>query len=185
VSVARDAGWRGTFGGGGHRTHRALLLAVPALLTVHNLEELLAMPRALPAIAARLPDAARGLLPAVTLPMFAAVLAVATVVPWVVALLAAAGRRTALYPLLVIQATVLLNVASHVVSAAALGGYAPGLATALALNLPFGIHLLRRARREAWIGRRAWMMLFPLALVVHGPILVGLLWLAARITGAS
>lgn len=164
---------------------RALLLAVPALLTVHNLEELLAMPRVLPGVAERMPDAARGILPAVTLPAFAAALAVATVLPWIVALLAAAGRRPALYLLLVVQATMLVNVGSHVASAALLGGYAPGLATALALNLPFGIYLLARARRERWTGRRAWNLLFPLALVVHGPILVGLLWISGRITGAS
>lgn len=168
-----------------HTPGRALLLAVPALLTVHNLEELLAMPRVLPSVAERMPDAARGILPAVTLPMFAAALAVATVLPWIVAGFAVAGRRTALYLLLVIQATMLVNVASHVVSAVVLGGYAPGLATALALNLPFGIHLLARARRERWIGRRAWNLLFPLALLVHGPVIIGLLWIGARITGAS
>lgn len=167
------------------RPERGMLIAVPVLLTVHNLEELLAMPRVLPSVAARMPDAVPGILPAVTLPAFAAALAVATVLPWIVALFAAAGRRTALYLLLAVQATMLVNVASHVASAALLGGYAPGLATALALNLPFGILLLARARRERWIGRRAWNLLFPLALAVHGPVLIGLLWIGGRITGAS
>jgi hypothetical protein len=167
------------------RPHRALLVAVPVLLTVHNLEELLAMPRGLPVLAARMPDALRGIVPAVTPPAFDAALAVATVLPWIAASFAVAGSRTALYLLLAVQATMLVNVASHVAAAAVLGGYAPGLATALALNLPFGIHLLGRARREAWIGRRAWAMLFPLALVIHGPLLAGLLWTAGRIAGAS
>lgn len=166
------------------RPDRALLLAVPALLTVHNLEELLAMPRVLPTVVARMPDAARAVLPSVTLRTFAAAVAGATVLAWVVAGLALVGRRTALYLLLLIQATMLVNVASHLASAAMLGGYAPGLATALAVNLPFSVYLLGRARREEWIGRRAWGMLFPLALVVHGPVLVGLLWISGAITGA-
>jgi Protein of unknown function with HXXEE motif len=164
---------------------RALLLAIPALLTLHNLEELLAMPRVLPVLAARMPDAARAVFPAVTLPMFAAAVTVATVVPWAIALAATAGRRTGIHLLLLVQATVLVNVASHLAAAAALGGYAPGLATAILVNLPFGAWLLGRARREGWIGRRAWAMLFSLALVVHGPLLVGLLWISGRITGAS
>jgi hypothetical protein len=166
------------------RPDRRLLLAVPALLTLHNLEELLAMPRALPAIAARMPDVARAVLPAVTPPMFAAALAVATAVPWAFAAMALAGRRAGVYGVLLIQATLLVNVASHLASAAFLRGYAPGLATALFVNLPFSVHLLGRARREGWTERRGWAMLFPLALVVHGPGFVGLLWLSGRLTGA-
>jgi hypothetical protein len=168
----------------GHPADRRLLLAVPALLTLHNLEELLAMPRALPAVQARLPDAARALLPSVTLPMFAAALAVATVLPWVFAAMALAGRRGGVFLVLLVQATLLVNVASHLAFAALLRGYAPGLATAVLVNLPFGIHLLRRARREGWTGRRAWSLLLPLALVVHGPVLIGLLWISGRITGS-
>lgn len=168
----------------GRPADRRLLLAAPALLTLHNLEELLALPRALPAVHARLPDAARAVLPSVTLPMFAAALAVATVLPWVFAGMALAGRRGGVFLVLLVQATLLVNVASHLVSAALLRGYAPGLATAVLVNLPFGVHLLGRARREGWTGRRAWSLLLPLALVVHGPVLVGLLWISGRITGS-
>lgn len=163
---------------------RRLLLAAPALLTLHNLEELLAMPRALAAVAARMPDAARTVLPAVTLPMFAAGLAVATLLPWAVAWMALSGRRGGVYGVLLVQTTLLVNVASHLASAAFLRGYAPGLATALLINLPFGVHLLRRARREGWTGARGWTLLLPLALFIHGPVLIGLLWLSGRMTGA-
>jgi hypothetical protein len=166
------------------RPDRRLLLAVPALLTLHNLEELLAMPRALPAIIARMPDAARTILPAVTLPMLAAALAVATLVPWGLAWMARAGRRGGVYGVLLVQATLLVNVASHLASAAFLRGYTPGLATALLINLPFSVHLLRRARREGWTGARGWTLLLPLALLIHGPVLIGLLWLSGRMTGA-
>jgi Protein of unknown function with HXXEE motif len=180
-AAAGTAGAAGPF----DASRRAAIIAVPAILTVHNLEELLAMPRVLPTLADRLPEAVRGVFPSITMAQFAAALAVATVVPWALALLALAGRRGALRLLLVVQATMLVNVASHLGSAAMLGGYAPGLATALALNLPFSIYLLRRARREQWIGPRAWTLLFPLALLVHGPLLVGLLWILGRSAGTS
>ena len=43
----------------------------------------------------------------------------------------------------------LLNVLAHLLSATMLTrGYAPGLATALLVNLPFSLYLFRRARRE-------------------------------------
>ncbi|HEX8242934.1 MAG TPA: hypothetical protein VF541_05550, partial [Longimicrobium sp.] len=59
-----------------------------------------------------------------------------------------------------------------------LRGYAPGVATALALNLPFSIHLLRRAYRERWIGRRTLVLFLPLAVLLHGPVILGVIWLA-------
>jgi hypothetical protein len=81
--------------------------------------------------------------------------------------------------LLLIQTVVLVNVFSHAaVAAFVLHGYAPGVLTALAINLPFSIYLLRRAARENWLSRRALTLLLPSALVVHGPILVGLMILA-------
>ena len=165
---------------------RALLLAVPALLTLHNLEELLAAPRFIPVVAARLAAIgfALSLPPALTPRAFAVAVTVATVVPWIIAVAAVAGRRTALYLLLVVQATMLVNVVPHLVSALIRGGYAPGVVTAIAINLPFSVYLLGRAWRERWIGRRAWGMLLPLALVVHGPVLFGLLMASAWIAGA-
>lgn len=46
-------------------------------------------------------------------------------------------------------ATLLLNVAWHVTAALMLfGGYAPGLVTAVALNLPLSVLVLRRAAAE-------------------------------------
>jgi hypothetical protein len=90
--------------------------------------------------------------------------------------------RTCLAPLLLIQATLLLNVVWHVVAAIVLfDGYAPGLATALLLNLPFSVYLIRRAAREHWVSRRARWALLPSALAVHGPILSALLVLMERL----
>lgn len=174
----------------------ALVIAVPALITLHNVEELLALPRFLPRMAAWLPELDVGIsvpqldvavrLPAELTPRaYLLALTVVTVLAWAIALAALAGRRSGIHLLLVAQATMLLNVVPHLVLAGVTGGYAPGLATAICINLPFGVWLLRRARREGWIGRGAWAMLLPLALLVHGPLLMGLVWLCARITGAG
>ncbi len=139
----------------------------------------------LPQLAVRMPPALRGVLPAVTYPQFLVALAAVTGVPLAVAL-AADLRRSgpATVFLLFVQAVLLVNVLSHVASAVFLGGYSPGLATALAVNLPFSVHLLRRARRERWAGRRTLLALIPAALLFHGPGLLALLaaaaWVAPR-----
>jgi hypothetical protein len=105
-------------------------------------------------------------------------LAVVTVIPFVVAAwtYARPKSRSALWVLLLIQTVVLVNVISHtVVATFVLRGYGPGLLTALAINLPFSIYLLRRAIRECWLSTTALVFLAPSALVVHGPVMVGLM----------
>ena len=140
----------------------------------------------LPRVAARIPTALRGVVPAVTYPQFLVALAVVTILPFAVALagdLRRPGFATVF--LLFVQAVLLVNVASHVASAVYLGGYAPGFATALAVNLPFSVLLLRRAHTERWVSRRALVALAPAALLFHGPGLLALLaaagWIARRI----
>ena len=50
----------------------------------------------------------------------------------------------------------LLNVLWHVATAALVfNGYAPGLLTAILINLPFSVYLLRRAASERWVSRGA------------------------------
>jgi hypothetical protein len=124
------------------------LLGVPMLLTLHNAEEALFIPRMLPKVAALVPASLAGALP--TAEQMHVALAVATVVPWFVWLL---GRESqvGVRILLLLQCLMLVNVAWHVAAAIMLGGYTPGLATALALNLPFSIYLLRRAVVERWV----------------------------------
>lgn len=166
-------------------SRRAALLLVPVLITVHNAEEALFIPAALRIIPRRLPPGLAGLIP--SYPQFLAALAVATAIPWLVWLFGVARgeSRTGVVVLLLVQTVMLVNVASHVGAAVILRGYAPGLATALALNLPFSIHLLRRAMAERWIARRTLGLLLAGAVVIHGPGLLGLMWLAGRATGGS
>ena len=79
------------------------------------------------------------------------------------------------------QAVVAVNVVSHLAAATLfLRGYSPGLLSALLINAPVSIYLFRRAAHEQWIPPRAWRAVLPVALLIHGPGLIGLLLLARR-----
>jgi hypothetical protein len=164
---------------------RALWL-VPLLLTVHNAEEGLFMHRVLPLSPERFPAPLRDQVPAMTLPRFLIALGVVTVLPYLVALWGDLERERgpATYLLLAVQATMALNVLSHVGSTVMLGGYAPGVVTALLINLPFSVYLLRRAAREHWVRPRDWLALGAAAVVIHGPLLLGLMVLAGWVASA-
>jgi hypothetical protein len=159
------------------------LWLVPALTAVHNTEEAATFPRYLPLVLERLPEAWRSIAGPISLGQLWAALAIVTLIPF--ALGAWAALRPAdvapVWLLLLIQATLLLNVVWHVGAALFLfQGYAPGLVTAVLLNLPLSIYLMHRAARENWVSPRARRALLPGALVVHGPVLWGLLVLSER-----
>ncbi|MBV9110459.1 MAG: HXXEE domain-containing protein [Gemmatimonadetes bacterium] len=162
----------------GGPSRRAALLLVPVLLTVHNAEEALFVPRALRTVLHRVPVQFTNFVP--TARQVYVGLLLATVVPWLSWLAGAARRETraGIAALLLIQCVVLANVAWHVGAAFWLHGYAPGLATALVLNLPFSIWLLQRAWRERWIRRPMLAGFLPLAVLLHGPVVFALTWLA-------
>jgi hypothetical protein len=169
-------GRRGTGGG-------AVIWLVPALLALHNAEEAIFFPRYLPFVLARLPSGWQAIAGPVTSGQVWLALAAVTAVAFGVA--AWAHRkpmsRAALWLLLLIQTTMLVNALWHAAAAVILfGGYAPGLVTALLLNLPLSIYLLNRARKERWLGRRALWSLLPAALLVHGPLLSALLLATER-----
>lgn len=166
-------------------SRRAALLLVAVLVTVHDAEEALAMPAALRTLPARLPASLAGLIPAY--PRFLAALALVTALPWVIWLLGVARRetRSGIVLLLLVQTVMLVNVASHAAAAILLRGYAPGVATALALNLPFSLYLLRRALAERWTSPRTLLVVAAGAVLIHGPGILGVIWIAGRISGAS
>ncbi|MEA2724398.1 MAG: hypothetical protein QOH59_2169, partial [Gemmatimonadales bacterium] len=131
---------------------------LPVLLTLHNLEEGLFFPRYLPSVLGRLPADVQDWIGPVSPGEMWIALALATGIPLAFCLWAAVrpNSRTALWLVLAMWATLLLNAVWHVVAAMALfGGYAPGLVTAVALNLPLSVLVLRRAAAEQWFGRRA------------------------------
>lgn len=161
-----------------------MLWLVPFLLALHNAEEALLFPRYLPLVLGRLPEGWRALAGAVTLGQVGTALALVTLIPMLLAVWAFRRPDSDLpvWLLLLVQATVLLNVLWHVTTAVVVfNGYAPGLLTAVLINLPFSIYLLRRAARERWVGRGAMWGLLPGALVMHGPLLSGLLVLTERL----
>jgi Protein of unknown function with HXXEE motif len=151
---------------------------------VHNAEEALLFPRYLPLVLGRLPEGWRAIAGALTLGQVGIALGLVTLIPLLLAIWATRrpDSTVLLWLLLLVQATVLLNVLWHVSAAAVVfGGYAPGLVTAVLINLPFSLYLLRRAARERWVSRRAMWALLPGALLMHGPLLSGLLLLTERL----
>ena len=83
--------------------------------------------------------------------------------------------------LISIEAALALNVVAHVVTAAVVfRGYGPGVITAVAVNAPFAIYFFRRVSYEQWVTPRALWATMPMALLLHGPVLIGGLWLATQ-----
>jgi hypothetical protein len=123
-----------------------------------------------------IPSLLRDLLPPITYQQFLLPLLAVTVALY---LIAAAGLRKGhtwgVYLLLGFQVVMLINVLAHVAMASFLGGYAPGVATALIVNLPFSIYLLRQAVRERWVSRRAMLLMVPIGIIVHALGLPGLI----------
>jgi hypothetical protein len=169
-------------------TRRWALWLLPLVLALHNLEEGVFFPRYLPRVLDRLPPGVRDWIGPVSLREMGVALVLATVIPAGFCLWAAVrpGSRTALWLVLAMWATLLLNVAWHVAAALVLfGGYAPGVATAVGLNLPLSMLVLRRAATEQWLSRRARWALVPAAVVFHLPGALGVMLLGRALSGAG
>jgi len=158
---------------------RGPLWLVPLLLFLHNLEEALTLPRYLAVAQARAPELLHTLVATVSYPSFLWALLVATLLPLAVVAWAAThpAARWAHWLTAVVQAVFALNVLVHLAAAVALRGYAPGLLTAVLVNLPFSVAFFTRAARERWLTRRALWGTLPAAIALHGPGLLGLLLL--------
>lgn len=163
-------------------SQRTVVWLVPVLLTVHNAEEAIAVTRMRAPVPAHLSAFLRTF-EARPVPALLPALATLSILALVLAGVVVLRPRIpgALWLLLALEAAVAINVVAHVASALVIfHGYGPGLATAVLVNAPFAVYALGRARREAWVSRRAWYMLAPGGLVLHGPVLIGALWLAAQ-----
>ena len=164
-------------------SQRTVHWLIPILLTAHNVEEAIAFRTTRATPSSFLPALIDGLASGLTTDVVLMALAVLSLLAFALATIVALRpqSRAALWLLLSLQTAVGINAVAHVAGAVVIfHGYGPGLATALLINAPFTIYVLRRARRESWVSLRAWRLLPVGGLVLHGPVLLGGLWLAAR-----
>ena len=161
---------------------RTIVWCAALLFALHNAEEAVAFRYFLPRTPAVLPEPAATLAARLSYSSLLIALAVVSVLGLLVALAADRYPQSsrALWAVLVLEATVGLNALAHLGTALALfRGYGPGVITAAFVNAPFAVYCFRRAARERWVSPTALRATLPAALVLHGPVLLGGLWLAS------
>lgn len=121
-------------------------------MALHNAEEAIASPAYLGAALTRMPDRWQQLSATITPAHLWTALLLVTLVPICLATWATLRPHAAtpLRLLLLVQGALLLNILWHLGVAIFVRGYTPGLITAVTLNLPTSVYLLRRAVRERW-----------------------------------
>lgn len=167
-------------------SRRAAVWLIPSFLALHDAEEALTLRQALPRVRDTLPSSLAALAARVTYPTIVVLLAALPVAAFGLALLAASrpDSRGPLWMLLSLEVAVGLNAIWHVASAALVfQGYSPGLVTAVLLNGPFAVVCMRRANQEHWLSPSYLRATLPTAVVLHGPVLLGGLWLVGRLSG--
>jgi Protein of unknown function with HXXEE motif len=167
-----------------------LLWLIPALFTIHNSEEALTMKRYLPAaremmpeLRRRVPARLKWLVREYTFRQLMILVVILTAVAWAIAIFGKLDEPGcgAGHALLALQAVLFLNVFAHLGGTVLFRGYAPGLVTAVLFNLPFSWVVFTTAWNEHWYSTTTLLLLGPLALLLHGPVFIGLLRLASRI----
>lgn len=155
-------------------TFKQVLWFIPILLTLHNIEEALTMPRwvsqNLPFIQSNLPFKNPLQFSPTQLLLS---LVIATVIPIIVTILCIGGEKKSkkLFILFLLQGIVLLNVfVPHIVVSVRIWQYNPGVITAVCFNLPFSSYLFRRAVKEHYLALEEFVPLFLLALLLYPPI---------------
>jgi hypothetical protein len=169
-------------------TRPSAIWLLPLVLALHNLEEGVFFPRYVPRVLGLLPAGVRDWIGPVSLREMGVALGLATAIPLGFSVWAAArpASRTALWLVLAMWATLLLNAAWHVAAALVLfGGYAPGVVTAVAVNLPLSVLVLRRATTEQWLSRPARWALAPAAVAFHLPGAIGVMVLGRALSGSG
>ena len=138
-----------------HGHMRPYLIAVPVLLTIHNIEEVTAgLGASRDAVRTRLPAALGSLVGSPEAWLMAVV--VITLVPWLLVSFGVPDRRDSglARALVVLQAGMSLNVLSHVAATVAMRSYTGGVVTAVLLYVPFSLRFFPLAWREEWVSRR-------------------------------
>lgn len=148
-------------------SRNAVLALVGVSLVLHNTEEYLTFPaflRSLSPLPRWLPQP--GLLPNphdIHLALVMATVLPLAVIAWAIL----RPNKGLLISVLLLESVLLVNAGWHILAALVRGGYAPGVITAVLINLPFGVYVLRRAVNEQWIGARTAWQLIGISLVLH------------------
>ena len=165
-------------------SRRTVVWCVSLLFALHNAEEAIAFRYYLPSVGSLLPAPFAAFAARLSYPTLLVALVVVTGLGVAVAAVAARHLESAgaLWVLLVLEATLALNAIAHLASALLVfEGYGPGLLTAALVNIPFAVYCFRRAAREGWVSPAALRATLPAAIVLHGPVLLGGLWLASAV----
>jgi hypothetical protein len=159
-------------------SRNAVLALIGLTLVLHDTEEFFTFPRFWSSSVGQLPRwlSPQGL---VHNPQDLRVaLVIATVLPLgVIAWAILRPRKALLVSVLLLESILLVNAGWHILASAVRGGYAPGIVTAVLINLPFGVYVLRRAVKEQWIPTRTAWLLIGIAIALHiaafGSLLAG------------
>ena len=160
-------------------SYRTIQRLLAVAIVLHNLEEGLTADAYLlrgVALVQQIP-LLRGRVPLVSLNQLYVALVIVTVVSVVILAWATTGanRPYKRYVVAMIAAALLWNVfLPHVPAAIAFGGYAPGVVTAVAINLPLTLYLFWRTRRENQLsaGRLAAAFMWGLVLLALAPLIL-------------
>ena len=148
-------------------SRNAVFALIGLTLVLHTTEEYLTFPAFLSS-SGRLP---RWLPPPALLPnphQMHVALIIVTVLPLAVIEWAILRPHKALLiAALLLECVLLVNAGWHLLAAVVTHGYAPGVLTAVLINLPFGIYVLRRAIHDQWIRPRTAWQLIAIALALH------------------
>jgi hypothetical protein len=160
-------------------SYRNVQRLLAAAILLHNLEEGLMADRYLLRSTALLQQVPllQSRVPLVSLNQLYLALVVVTVVPALILVWGTTGanRPYKRYVVAMVAAALLWNVfLPHVPAAIAFGGYAPGVVTAVLINLPLTLYLFRRTRRENQLsaGRLAAAVMWGLVLLALAPLLL-------------
>ena len=154
-------------------TLRAFILLTPAVFLIHDAEEVATVARWTREHGDVVPAFARGLL-SIDTGQFAAAVALLFVLLSAVSFLAARKPEDgiAICVWMVLLAALTANGIMHPAQALLVGGYVPGVVTAVLVVIPFGVLAWRRAIAEGVTSRRAVLPLFLAGLAIQLPIVV-------------
>lgn len=154
-------------------SQRAWYLVIGLAFAVHNAEEGMAAERLREFMQFDAPMAFRTFYAGITAGELRWSLAILTGVGLVVTALAVRRplSRRAAYVMLVFAAVIGLNALAHLAFSGVARTFMPGLVTAVLITLPVAIVVCLRARRDRWVSTTAYWTAFPMALVIHGPVL--------------